>query len=469
MIARFLLRMAVLLVFVAAGCAPQPRPYQPALNEEGEIHLYLQPMPQEARRLDFSISELSAIRHDGELIQLPRLFSELKGKDLVGVQKRLASAILSPGRYKGIAIRIDKASVLGEEGTADLLVPEEPQVIEQEFTVTRKRAGALFLSLGPANLITSGFRFTPTFSLAKPRRQLRSLLGFATNSDSNVVSVFNKHTMEIVNTIATGSGPKGAVIDGRRGWVYVALAGDDAIEAIEVNTGEILRRLQLNFADEPIELALSPDGMTLVSANRGSNSVSIIDATSLLETGRISLPSEPTWVVAGTASLRMYVLQPRSNAVSVIDLSRREILATRILDDSPVRGAISSDGNSLYVITRYSSDLLIIDALSLAERGRIYVGSGAVSIKVDPKTGLIYVGKKASEISVLDPSSLLPIDRFRLDGSAEFLAIDNDGNGLFVMLPDRGTIQKLDLVSKKVRATIEVGEGGYALVLMGAR
>ena len=79
-------------MFLVVGCAAQPPPYQPALRQDGEIHIYLQPIPQEAHRLEFSISALSAIRHDGEFVQLPLLLSQVNAKDLVGVQKRLASA-----------------------------------------------------------------------------------------------------------------------------------------------------------------------------------------------------------------------------------------------------------------------------------------------------------------------------------------------------------------------------------------
>jgi DNA-binding beta-propeller fold protein YncE len=295
------------------------------------------------------------------------------------------------------------------------------------------------------------------------------LLGFVTNSEDNVVYVFNKHTMEIVSAIATTSGPKGAVIDKRRDWVYIALAGDDAIEAIEVNTGEVLSRVQLNLGDEPTELALSGDGRILVSANYGSNTASIIDADSLREIGRVTLPAEPTSVVAGGSSGRAYALQPLSNAISILDSARGEIATTRIFDESPVRGALSLDENSLYVITRYSPNLLIIDAATLVLMERVYVGPGAVSIVVDRATGLIYVGKKTGNVSVVDPSSLLPIDRFRIPGNVAYLAIDGDENSLFAVLTDRALVQKMDLVSKKVRGVVEVGDGSFAVVTMGAR
>jgi len=469
MLERCAVSAIVLLLLQTTGCAPQPLAYQAGLQTMGEIHLYLQPIPQEAQRLEVHITGISAIRSDGGSIPLEAFFSELKGRELLGVQRRLAWAALPPGTYDGLSIAIGGASLLGDEGPVDLLLPDAPLLVEEEFTVVRRRASTLFLSLDPAKLVTSGYRFTPVFSLAKPRRQLRGLLGFSTNSASNLVSVFNKHTMSVVDTIATSSGPKGAVIDQRRQWVYVAIAGDDAIEAIEVSTGEILRRLQLNFGDEPVEVALSPDGSFLVTANQGSNTASIIDAGSLLEVERVALPSAPTSVVAGGSSRRAYAIQPLSNAVSIVELSSRSIAATRILDETPIRGAISRDGDSLYVITRYSSDLLVLDAVNLSVQGRIYVGTGAASIRTDPKTGLIYVGKRTGGISVLDPSSLLPIDRFRIDGKVEFLAIDNDENSLFVVLPDSATIQKLDLISKKLKGVIEVGAGSYAVVVMGER
>jgi DNA-binding beta-propeller fold protein YncE len=459
----------VLLAFLAAGCMPLPPPYRPALVGNGEIRLYLQPIPQKAHRITFSFAEIAAVRQDGGTVPLRQSLAELKAKELIGVQRLLASAPLAPGPYEGISIRMEKASLLGEEGAAALLVPDEPLFIEGEFTVTRRRASTLFLSLDPERLVSGGFRFDPVFSLAKPTRQLRTLLGFATNSGSNTVSMFNKFTMEIVDTVATSSGPRGAVLDQRRGWVYIALAGDDAIQAIEVNTGEILQRLKLNFGDEPVEVGLSPDGEILVTANRGSNTASIIDARSLLEIGRVRLPSEPSWVVMDTVEPRAYVLQPLSNAISVIDLARRAVVATRTIEETPVRGAISRDGASLYVITGNSPNLLVLDPGNLAISGRIFIGTGAASIKEDPRTGLVYVGKKTGNIDVVDPSLQLPIDMFKVAGNVAFLGIDNDENSLFAVLPDRNTIQKMDLVSQNVSGVIEVEDGCHAVVLTRER
>lgn len=463
------LAIKVLLGFFAVGCAPLPPAYQPVSRTEGLLRVYLQPLPQEAQRLHFSISEILAVRSDGAAIVLPQAFHELQGKDLIGLQKRLISSSLPPGLYKGLSLQVGSASLLGEAGMANLLTPDEPLFIEQEFEIIRERSSTLFLSLDPEKLVGGGFSFTPVFALAKPRRQLKNLLGFATNSGSNVVSVFNTYTMEVVDTIATGSGPMGAVIDQRREWVYVSLAGDAAIVAIDVGTGEILRRLTMHFGDEPVEIALSPDGRTLVSANRGSNTASIIDADSLREIDRVRLPSEPTSVVMSTLQPRAFLIQPLANGISAIDLYRREVIATLTLDETPLRGAVSEDGTSLYVITKNSPNLLVIDPANLGITDRIFVGTGAASIKVDPKTGLVYIGKTRGGVAVVDPSLLMPIDTFRIDGNAVFLDINDDENDLFVVSSNNKTIRKLGLVSQKLSGIIEVEDACYAIALMGGR
>jgi hypothetical protein len=466
---KFTFSVLVALSLLAAACVAQPARYRAALEGAGELHLYLQPMSQEVHRVNFSLSGISAVRDDGDVIQIPFSRTEFIGQEIMGAQKRLASAPLPPGTYKGLSITIEKASVRSKQLTSDLLVPEEPLRIEREFTIVRRRAHTLFLSLDAKSLVGGGYLFTPEFSLAEPRRQLRTLLGYATNSLENVITVFNKHSMEVVDTIATSSGPQGAAIDEWRGWVYIALAGADAVEAIDVNTGEILQRLQLNFGDEPVEIALSQDRELLVSANYGSNSASIIDTVSLREIGRVSLPSEPTDVVTSPVSPRAYLMQPLSNSVLAIDIQRLQISHTRNLDETPIRGAVNGEGDRLYVITRYSPDVLVLNTSNLDLMGRIYVGTGAISIKVDPSSGLIYVGMKAGGISVIDPRLLLPIDRFRADRNAANLAIDDDENSLFVVFPEQETIQKLDLVTKRLKGVIEVQKAIYDVVLMGGR
>jgi DNA-binding beta-propeller fold protein YncE len=112
----------------------------------------------------------------------------------------------------------------------------------------------------------------------------------------------------------------------------------------------------------------------------------------------------------------------------------------------------------------------VINPASLTARENIFTGMGAISIAVSAQTGLIYVGKRfGNEISVIAPQSLMFIDRIGILGDAVYLEIDEQENSLFVVLPDKNVLQKLNITAKRVVSEIEVGEGAYAAVVMGKR
>ena len=458
-----------LLLFFIVSCFPQEYKYEKAvLGDEGEVLVYLQPLPQEASKLRFMMGDIFALRDDGVKIPLFLSFSEINGAELLASQRLLATGILPPGSYTGISIKTDWAFVQSEEGDIALLVPEEPVVAAKLFQVKRRQALTLFLSLNASGILTRGISFTPDFSVATPGSILINLTGYVSNSASNLISVFNKKTMEVVNSIATGKGPRGIVLDQIRTRAYVAVSGDDAVEIYDVFTGKAIGRIRLNFRDNPIELALTPDGKTLVSVNYGSNTVSIIDALSRFELSRIRVGEGPTSAVVDPSGLRAYVTNSRSNTVSVVDLTQRALALTISVEGIPVKAAFNRAGDRLYVVSSNSPNLSVIDPSRLTVTNKIFIGPGGLSIRVSRLNGLIFVGKSfGGEIAVVDPYSLMLIDSIRVEGNAAFTTIDRQENTLFVVLPERRLVQKLDLTSKKLMAEIEVSEEAYAVVVMG--
>lgn len=467
----FSVRTCLVLLVIAsiASCTPQSPPYRPALDKEGEILLYLQPMPMEAQRLSFGIESVSALREDGSSFPFSLSLEELKGAELVGKQKQLGSAIVPPGRYTGISIRVKNASVQREEGTAAYLVTQESVKVEHEFIVRKGQDVALFLTFDPAKSVKDNFSFTPAFTLASYTKELRNLLGFISNSDLNNISVFNKVSMLILDSIATGREPRGIALDKTRGLAYVALSGDDAVQIIDVFSDSTLSRIRLNLGDEPREIAITGDGATAVTANYGSNTASIIDTAGQFEAKRLSVGEGPVSVVTDPAGLKAYIFNSMSNSISVVDLARKEVGATITLDETPYRGDFSGKGDSLYVITMDSPNLLVIDPATLTVKDKIFVGLGALSIKVNTRTNLIYIGKRDNEISVIDPFALMSIDMIGTRSSVKYLTIDAEENALLALEPESGRLQKINTVSKRVMGEAEIGQGAYAVVVMGER
>jgi len=455
------------LLFLCSCAAPVTKQVVTPINP---FSLFLQPLPQEAHRLSFTIAKIVALNIDGQEFSLTSGTLALSADNLTGQQKRLLTATLPPGRYSGLRLMLTNTSLQGEEGAIDLLTPAEPIYVNYPFTIHNKQAQTLFLSLSADRLVTDGVFFTPQFFLWKPERMLANLKGFVSNSGSQSLTVFNKRTALVTDTILVGKNPKDLALDQRRRWLYVALAGEDMIAVVDVESGDILGQVSLRFGDEPTELALTASGKTLVVLNHGSESVSIIDTSSLFEKGRIRLTAEPGNIFVGIGEDRAFVTHVSDSALSVLDLQAQTVQLTARLEQAPVDGVISTDGQSIYLINDFSAELIDLDAASVTRQSKIFVGNGAISIKQDGSNGQLFIGKRSGEISVVDPRALIAIDRFpSLKGTVQDLTIDNEENAIFVVLPQLEQLVKIDLISKQILGRLILGTDSHAVVIMGER
>lgn len=464
---KLLLYISFLLLVFAAGCQVPSLAVRKPLQENGLLHLYLEPLPQEADRLTFTVTSISAITGDGQRYPLSQSFSDIPCKAMKS-QRLLASGELPPGVYSGIELQVAKAHLQdGEEG-ASLLVPKEGVIVHAPFTVAQRRGSVISLTLRYGESVRDGFNFSPSFIASSHGKPVSGLVGYVTNELDNTITVFDKQAMRVTGVIPTGRGPKGVVFDTLGKRAYVALSGDDAIEVIDIAAGEIINRIHLTHGDAPQELALSADGKTLVSANTGSATVSVIDARSFFETGRIPVADTPSSVVMDRGGARAYVLSGFTATVSVVDLPRRALITDISLDAIPVRGGMDRSGKFLYVIQESGSFLSVIDTSALTVASRHYVGMGMNALQVDPATSLIYAGRRGDDrLGAYDPISFVRIDSIATGGESAHLAIDGEENRLLAVDPTAKRLLAVNLVTRKVLAGIDLGEGPWAVAVMG--
>jgi YVTN family beta-propeller protein len=461
--------LLVLTLFVSS-CASQSSTTHPAPGYgENQLLLYLQPLPQESSRIRFTIDRISAIPFEGEEVPLTLSFTEVKGAEM-RTQKLFASGPVTPGQDKGFSVSIKEAFLSGTEGEAAMIVPAEPVTVACAFSVSRGVTVTVFLSLSPTRLVSEGVRFSPVFSLQEESRVLTTLTAYVTNSDSNAISVFDKKSMRIFGTIATGNGPRGVVLDQTRRRGYTAIADEDSIQVIDVSLGKITEKILLKQGDRPVELALAPDGRTLVCANYRSNTVSVVDALSKFEIRRVNVGNGPCSVTIDRPGGKAYVMNSLSNTVSVVDIQLGKLAGTISVEPGPSRGVFNRSGSRFYVISRDSPNLNVIDSATLSVTERIFIGPGTLSLAIDPRTDLIYAGKgSGGEIAVIDPSSSMFVDTMTIGNQAAFILIDRELNALFVLDSEARTLRKVNLVSKKIMGEIEVGQGPFAVAVMGER
>ncbi len=457
----------LVLWLLLAGCQAGLPQARARLDHEGAVYVYLEPLTPEAERLRVSLAGISARHRDGGKLPLALALRELRGQEL-GRQRLLAAGPLPAGEYSGLVFRTAKASLRGQEGEAALLVPEASATTDFTFTVRRGEGSVISLALKYAESVDAGFSFRPAFAAHLPERPPVALMGFVANSRSNDVTVFEKKSMRVFDVIATGAEPSGMALDQRAGKVYVALSRDDAVEVVDVTADRITDRVRLTPGDGPVALALTPDGRTLLSANRGSNTVSVIDPVSRFELMKIRVGNGPRAVLIDRAGRLAFVLNGLSSTVSVIDLLNRVVIRSIPTDPGPVQGHLNRRGDRLYVIHDIASYVTVINATTLAVTGRFPLRAAMDAIKVDPSTDLVYLGgRRELTVGVYDPFSFMAVDVVDTGMDTVTMAVDGQENALYLVSSGSNRVLVFDRIRKRMVGELDVGDGPNWISVMG--
>lgn len=462
-LALFFLLCLVVSCVPSAGVAVN-RP----LTSEGEIFLFLQPMGEKAAPLKFTLEEATIRQEGGPAIPFTLSFSDFVGADRIHSQSILARARVPAGLYQELTFTVAGAEIMTEDGPVALQIDPEPVRLPVEMDILPKKAVAYFLTFHADKSLVAHVLFRPVFSGAGSPQLPLARLGYVSLPSSNNLFVFHDNSMLYTGVIATGIMPRGLVIDRNRDRLYAAL-GDDTIAVADLFRQEVIGTVRLRPGDDPREIALSSDGTSLVSANYGSNTVSVVDPVARVELSRVGVGAGPTAVVIAPGGNAAYSMDSLANTISVVDTKKRVLSSTIHLEESPYKAALSRTGSELYVITENSPNLLLIDLAAGTAVQKVFVGTGARSILVDTLSNLVYVGRRDGEIAVIDPTIRSYIDSIQVGGLVEDMVISDEGNFLFALLPRQNTVKKVNLTSKEVMAGIELAGEGYGIALVGAR
>lgn len=433
------------------------------------VQIYLQPLAPDAAKLTIQFAAVSAVAADGSEHPLELNLRKAGAQETVR-QRQFASGSIPAGTYAGFVITVRSATLRGEGGDVALVVPDTPLRIAYPFAVSSRQAALYWLELDARTSIADGFSFNPALSVREPSRPIVGNAGFVSNTGSHAITVFDKHLGQAVAAIGGCGGPAGLALDPGRRRLYVACSADDEIQAIDVATGEVIERARLSVGDRPRELALAPDGDTLVSVNSGSGSVCLFKAGPLVLQGRVPVGNGPDSATFDQSGSRAFVFNTLSSSISIVDIAGRAVTATVSTDAAPTRGVLGRRGDRLYVIHERSPYLTVLDSrrLSLVTRARL--PNAASTIELDRVRGLLCIGSSRDpDIEFYDPNVLMPVFRMRTGAGASYSRVDLEGNALYLVAGDDRRLVIGRLTDRKIMASIDVGLRPYAVAVAGER
>jgi DNA-binding beta-propeller fold protein YncE len=112
----------------------------------------------------------------------------------------------------------------------------------------------------------------------------------------------------------------------------------------------------------------------------------------------------------------------------------------------------------------------VINPNLLTVTGKFTVRSGVRSVKVDPNTDLVYLGKVHDfAVGLYDPFVFAPVGFVDTGTAIAQMTADGDENYLFMVNPDRKTVLVANLTSRRIAGEIDVGDDPYWVAMMGER
>lgn len=187
----------------------------------------------------------------------------------------------------------------------------------------------------------------------------------ADNLPGGVVRIVTLSSRAFVSSSSFGTGLVPASVaaspDGTK--LYVAVkdpqrAAADFVAPLDPRSGAALpSSVILDVGASPGAITFAPDGRTAYVANRGSNSVSVIDVASDTIRSTISGLSAPAGVAVSPDGTKLLVANSGDDTVSVVDLASGTAALVPVLipgaaASGPAGVAISPDGKQAYVTAR---------------------------------------------------------------------------------------------------------------------
>ncbi len=203
----------------------------------------------------------------------------------------------------------------------------------------------------------------------------------------------------VTATVPAGYLPQATAINPVTNKIYIANKGSNTVTVIDGATNSTS---YVYVGYYPYAVAINSVTDKIYVANNGSGNVTVIDGASN-NTSSVNVGSMPRAVAVDPATNKIYVANYGSNTVTVIDGASNNTSAVNV-GISPLAVAVNPVTNKIYVANG-GATVTVIDGAS-SNTSTVNVGSYPLAVAVNPVTNKIYVANSyGNTVTVIDGAS----------------------------------------------------------------
>ncbi len=300
----------------------------------------------------------------------------------------------------------------------------------------------------------------PAFlALAIPQGPARADLIYVLNSGESNVTVIDSVTRTEFRRIPVLREPHHLMMTPNGRELMIADSAANEMLYVNPDTAEVLRRERIS---NPYHLGYSPDGRYFVVNSLRRGQVDIYNAADMALLARIPTPTQPSHMAFSPDSKRVFVTLQGTRGLIAIDLDERKALWTVDVGPQPAgviwhnnrllvgvmggdyvsvvnpaeqrvertittaRGSHtvwpSSDGHTIYATSRVDSAITLLDAETLAVKGRWDMPGGPDDMAVAPDGKLWVTLRWSARVAIVDPAT----------GQYELIRVGRSPHGILV-------------------------------------
>jgi DNA-binding beta-propeller fold protein YncE len=212
---------------------------------------------------------------------------------------------------------------------------------------------------------------------------------------ANAVDIFDVRLRRLKTQITGMSDPRGIAVDQAAGRVYIANAGDNSLAVLSTADWKLI---------DTIPLQHSPDALLLASgrlyiANGLENSVAIVDPAQHRELDTLTLAGRPQDLLFDPATGLIFASLEEPAQIVAFDAGQQIAKRFPLAGSQPTGMALAAKDRRLFVAVR--SAVLVLDADSGAELGRVPAAPGITTLWFDESNRALYTAATNGSVNLI--------------------------------------------------------------------